>query len=79
MEVKIIGPMTKEAEKLMYNTAVAIKKLKAKATFEKVCDVRKAFSYGIITIPALVIDEQLISAGTVLSVEEAMQLIRQIL
>lgn len=79
MEVKIIGPMTKEAEKLMYNTAVAIKKLKAKATFEKVCDVRKAFSYGIMAIPALVIDERLISAGTVLSVEEAMQLIRQVL
>lgn len=79
MEVKIVGPMTKEAEKLMHNTAVAIKKLKAKASFEKVCDVRKAFSYGIMAIPALVIDEQVISTGTVLSVEEAMNLIQQII
>lgn len=79
MDVKIVGPLTKESEKLLNNTAIALKKLKTKASFEKVCDVRKAFSYGIMAIPALIIDEQVISAGTVLTVEEAMQLIEQIL
>lgn len=79
MEVKILGPMTKDAEKLLQNTAIAIKKLKQKASFEKVCDVRKVFSYGVMAIPALVIDETVISAGTVLSVEEAVKLIQQIL
>lgn len=79
MHVQIVGPMTKEAEKLMYNTAVALKKLKAKASFEKVWDVRKAYAYGIAAIPALVVDEQVLSSGLVLSVEEAMQLLQQVL
>ena len=79
MQVKILGPMTKDAEKLLNNTAIALKKLKKKASFEKVCDVRKVFSYGVMAIPALVIDETVISAGTVLSVEEAVNLIQQII
>lgn len=79
MEVKILGPMTKDADKLLNNTAIAIKKLKQKATFEKVCDVRKVFSYGVMAIPALVIDGTVLSAGTVLSVEEAITLVEQIL
>lgn len=79
MEVKIVGPMTKEAEKLLQNTAIALKKLRTKASFEKVWDVRRAIQYGVMAIPALVIDGQLISAGTVLTVEEAMQLIEQVL
>lgn len=79
MEVKILGPMTKDADKLLNNTAIAIKKLKQEATFEKVCDVRKVFSYGVMAIPALVIDGTVLSAGTVLSVEEAITLVEQIL
>lgn len=79
MHVKVLGPMTRDAEKLLTNTAIALKKLKQRASFEKVCDVRKVFSYGVMAIPALVIDERVISAGTVLSVEEAVNLIQQIL
>ena len=36
MHVKILGPMTKQAELLLQNTAIALKKLKVKAEFEKV-------------------------------------------
>ena len=79
MEVKVLGPMTKDAEILLQNTAIALKKLKKKASFEKVCDVRKVFAYGVIGLPALVIDGTVISAGAVLSVEEALTLIQQII
>lgn len=79
MQVKVLGPMTKDAEKLLTNTAIALKKLKQKASFEKVCDVRKVFSYGVLAMPALVIDDTVVSAGTVLSVEEAVNLIQQII
>ena len=79
MEVKVLGPMTKAAEILLQNTAIALKKLKQKASFEKINDVRKVFSYGVMAITALVIDGTVISAGTVLSVEEALTLIQQII
>jgi len=44
MHVKILGPITKDAEILMQNTAIALKKLKIKASFEKVNDFRKVVS-----------------------------------
>jgi Ni,Fe-hydrogenase III small subunit len=78
MHVKILGPMTKQAEVLLQNTAVALKKLKMKATFEKVSEFRKVAAYGAIALPALVIDDRLISVGSVLNVEEAMALLRQL-
>lgn len=79
MHVKILGPMTTDAEKLLQNTAIALKKLKIKASFEKVNDFSKVITYGIMAMPALVIDEQILSYGTILNVEEAMELVKTIL
>lgn len=78
MQVKILGPMTKQANLLMQNTAIALKKLKLKAKFEQVSEFRKAVAYGVMAYPALVIDEKLISVGNILSVDEAMTLIKQL-
>lgn len=79
MHVKILGPATKDAEKLMQNTAIALKKLKIKASFENVNDFSKVITYGVMSMPALVIDEQLLSYGTILNVEEAMKLIKTLM
>lgn len=76
MHVKILGPMTKSVELLLQNTAMAFKKLKLHATFERVSEFRKVASYGIATFPALVIDEKLVAVGTVLEVDEVADLIR---
>lgn len=78
MHVKILGPMTKQAELLMQNTAIALKKLKLKAEFEQVSEFRKAVAYGVMTFPALVIDERVIAFGSALSIEEATTLIKQL-
>ena len=79
MYVKILGPATKQAEKLLQNTAIAMKKLHVKASYEKVSEFSKVAAYGIASIPALVIDGKLISAGTVLEVEEVMKLVKSIM
>lgn len=79
MNVKIVGPMTKQAELLLQNTAIALKKLKIKATFEKVCEFRRAAAYGALVFPALIIDEKLVAAGSALSVDEAMELVKAML
>ena len=70
--------MTKQANLLMQNTAIALKKLKLKAKFEQFPEFRKAVAYGVMAYPALVIDEKLISVGNILSVDEAMTLIKQL-
>ena len=76
MHVKVLGPMTKSLELLLQNTAIAFKKLKLHATFERVSEFRKVASYGVTAFPALVIDEQLVAAGHVLNVDEVKNLIR---
>ena len=79
MHVKILGPMTKQAELLLQNTAIALKKLKVKAEFEKVSEFQKVVAYGVMAFPALVIDEKLVAVGSTLSVDEAMTLIKKLL
>lgn len=76
MQVKILGPMTKQATLLLQNTAIALKKLKVKASFEQISEFRKVVAYGVMATPALVINEKLVSAGSVLSVDEALTLIK---
>lgn len=78
MHVKILGPVTKQTILLMQNTAHALKRLKVKADFEQVSEFRKVAAYGVLAIPALVIDEKIISVGSVLSVDEVMNLIKQL-
>ena len=79
MYVKVLGPMTKQAELLLQNTAIALKKLKVKGKFEKVTEYSSAVAYGDFVFPALVIDEQLVAAGSTLSVEEAMSIVKQLI
>ena len=55
--------MTKQAELLLQNTAIALKKLKVKAEFEKVSEFQKVVAYGVMAFPALVIDEKLVAVG----------------
>ena len=68
--------MTKQAELLLQNTAIALKKLKVKV--EKVSEFQKVVAYGVMAFPALVIDEKLVAVGSTLSVDEAMTLIKQL-
>lgn len=78
MQVKVLGPVSKQVDILTQNTAIALKKLKIKAEFEKVSELKRVFAYGIIALPALIIDGKLISSGSVLTVEEAMVAIQRL-
>lgn len=78
MQVKILGPMTKQATVLLQNTAIALKKLKVKASFEQISEFRRVVAYGVMATPALVVNDRLISAGNVLTVEEVLTLLKQL-
>lgn len=78
MQVKVLGPVSRQVDILTQNTAIALKKLKIKAEFEKVSELKRVFAYGIIALPALIIDGKLISSGSVLTVEEAMVAIQRL-
>lgn len=70
MVVKILGTGCPKCKKLEANTKEAIKELGIEASIEKVEDVQKIMAYGIMSTPALVVDEQVKAVGRVLSVED---------
>lgn len=44
----------------------------------RVNDLRRVVAYGVMALPALVIDEKVVAGGSVLPVEEIMEIIRHL-
>jgi small redox-active disulfide protein 2 len=70
MKIKILGSGCPNCKVLEANTKQAVEELKIKASVEKVTDIKKIMEYGIMSTPALVIDEKVVSYGRVLTSEE---------
>jgi small redox-active disulfide protein 2 len=77
MKIKILGPGCPNCKVLEANTKKALEELKIKADVEKVTDIAKIIEYNLMSTPALVIDEKVISSGRVLSPEEIVKLINK--
>ena len=70
MKIKILGTGCPNCKMLEANTKEALKELKIKANVEKVTDIAKIMEYGVMSTPALVINEKVVSYGRVLSSDE---------
>ena len=65
MVIKILGTGCSKCKMLEKITQVAVKELGANATIEKVEDIQKIMSYGVMSTPALVINEKVKVFGRV--------------
>lgn len=70
MTIKILGSGCKNCVTLAENTKKALNKLSIEAAVEKITDFADIAAYGVMSTPALVIDEQVVSFGKVLKAEE---------
>jgi small redox-active disulfide protein 2 len=77
MKIKILGPGCMNCKTLANRTLEAVKELNIEATVEKVEDYPSIATYGILRTPGLVIDEKVVSYGTVPKVEDIKSLILQ--
>lgn len=75
MNIKILGTGCPNCQKLEANTKQALKELNIDAKIEKVTDIQEIMSYGIMSMPAVVVDEKVISFGFVPSAEEIKKLL----
>ena len=78
MVIKILGSGCKNCEKLEKNTKQALANLKADADIQKVTDFGEIAGYGVMSTPALVIDEKVVSMGKVLKPEEVEKLLKKL-
>jgi small redox-active disulfide protein 2 len=70
MNIKILGTGCPNCQKLEANTKQALEELKLEANVEKISEIQDIMSYGIMSTPALVVDEAVLVVGMVPSVEE---------
>ena len=73
--VKVLGSGCRNCHILKENTDAALKELGLNINAEYVTDIQKIMAYNILSTPALVINEQVISAGKVLSIAEIKKMI----
>jgi small redox-active disulfide protein 2 len=70
MTIKILGSGCPNCQKLEANTKEAIKELNLDAKIKKVTDITEIMNYGIMSTPALVADEKVLSYGRIPDVAE---------
>ncbi len=77
MNIKILGSGCANCKKLQIITEEAIKELGTNASVEKVEDMGKIMSYGIMKTPAIVINEKVKAYGRIPKKEEIKKFIQE--
>lgn len=70
MEIKILGGGCAKCERLEAVTRAVVEELGLEATFTKVKTMPEIMAYDVLTTPALVIDEKVVSSGNIPMPEE---------
>jgi small redox-active disulfide protein 2 len=73
MIIKILNSGCKKCEKLEKNTQEALKDTKIQGEIVKIKDYKDIISYGVMTTPALVINDEVVSIGKVLKAKEILK------
>ena len=75
MQVLVLGPGCKNCVALEKATREAIDRLGLDATVEKVTDYPTIVGYGVMSTPALVVDDEVVSVGRVLTPTRIVELL----
>lgn len=76
MIIKILGGGCASCKKLYENAQKAIDDAGLSAEVEYITDMRKIMEYGVMRMPALVVDEKVVSVGKVLKAKDIEKLFR---
>jgi len=75
MEIKILGPGCAKCKTLDKLTHEVVEKNGIKATIIKVEDIMEIMKYGVMSTPALVVDEKVVVKGRIPSSDELKKLL----
>lgn len=76
--IKILGSGCKNCRALLQNTKEAVSASKINADVEYITDMQEVAKYGVMSMPALVVNEQVVSMGKVLKSADIQKLLKKI-
>lgn len=76
MKIKILGSGCKKCKTLAENTEAALAHLGLEAEIIKITDFAEIAAHGVMSTPALAINDKVVSAGKVLSSSEVEKLLQ---
>ncbi len=77
MEIKVLGTGCPSCKALYETVKQAVEEIGSDVAVIKEEDLLKIMNYNVLSLPALVIDERVVSAGKKLSLKEVKELINQ--
>lgn len=75
--LKVLGSGCKSCHELYENAKKAVTELDLDVAVEYITDMEKVISYGIMSFPALLVNDKIVSVGKVLAVKEIEDLIER--
>ena len=76
--VKVLGAGCKSCHEMYENAQAAVKALGLDVEVEYITDMEKVMTYGVMSMPAMVVNEKVVSTGKVLKAAEVETLLREI-
>ncbi len=78
MNIKILGGGCASCKKLYVNTKKAVAEAGVRAEVEYVTDMERVMTYGVMRMPALVVNEQVVAMGKVLKPAEIVKILEKV-
>ena len=76
--IKVLGSGCKSCHALLESSKEAVKNMGLTIVVEYVTDMEKIMEYGVMSMPALVVNEQVVSMGKVLKATEVEKLLHKL-
>ena len=75
--IKVLGAGCKSCHEQYENAKEAVKAMGLSVEVEYITDMQKVMAYGVMSMPAIVVNEKVVSMGKVLKPSEVEKLLRQ--
>ena len=76
--IKVLGSGCKNCHALLVSTQTAVKQMGLNMEPEYVTDMEKIMAYGVMSMPALVVNEKVVSMGKVLKAADVEKLLHKL-
>lgn len=75
--IKVLGAGCKSCHEQYENVKKAVHELGISADVEYITDMKKIMSYGVMSMPAIVVNDKVVSAGKVLKTADVVKLLKK--